>query len=203
MGAVPNGRFDVKIESFPVDSAFRPFPFVELTNYWSQAQADRVLDWLETAPDWQLQIASFYEQYEFSLLSSPPSGLLHFLVEEHFITKIASDICQLLDVKYSLTLVDVVAHKLTNGQTIRLHNDYIGSEESHRMVIHLNRGWSLTDGGVLMLFGSDRAEDVRFIIPPRHGSAFAFEISDRSFHAVSTIRRGARYSMVYTFCGDR
>ena len=50
-----------------------------------------------------------------------------------------------------------------------------------------------------MLFGSTRAEDIRRAVRPLHGSVFAFEISPRSFHALSTIQEGERYTLVYSF----
>jgi Rps23 Pro-64 3,4-dihydroxylase Tpa1-like proline 4-hydroxylase len=98
-----------------------------------------------------------------------------------------------------LALIDITAHRLVAGQTIRLHNDYIGHAETHRLLVHLNRGWDAAKGGLLMLFGSHRPEDVRAAIIPRHGTAFAFAISPKSFHAVSTILSGDRFTLVYTF----
>jgi hypothetical protein len=35
------------------------------------------------------------------------------------------------------------AHKLTAGQTIRIHNDWIRGEETHRVLIQVNDGWSM------------------------------------------------------------
>ena len=180
-----------------------PFLFIKLADMLTHEEANRALSWLEISSVWQLRTESFYEQYEFGLLSSPPSTSLCFLVDTHFVAKISANLRHFLDVDLPLELVNIAAHKLTVGQTIRVHNDFIGPDETHRVVIHLNRGWSMEDGGLLMLFGSDRAEDVRLVVPPRHGSAFAFEISQRSYHAVSTVRKGPRYSLVYTFRGNR
>jgi Rps23 Pro-64 3,4-dihydroxylase Tpa1-like proline 4-hydroxylase len=101
------------------------------------------------------------------------------------------------DVK--LDLVEVTAHKLLPGQTIRIHNDYVEGGESHRLLIQLNRGWTDSQGGLLMLFDSSRIDDVRRVIRPLHASATAFAISAKSFHAVSTIRGGERYTLVYSF----
>lgn len=50
-----------------------------------------------------------------------------------------------------------------------------------------------------MLFSGPEATEVARIIRPIHGSATAFEISPTSFHAVSTIQMGARYTLVYSF----
>ncbi len=98
-----------------------------------------------------------------------------------------------------LTLVEVTAHKLVSGQTIRVHNDYRPKGETHRLLIQLNRGWADEQGGLLLLFGSAGANDVRRILRPTHRSAMAFAISPLSFHAVSTIQRGERYTLVYSF----
>ena len=163
--------------------------------------ADRVLAWLETAP-WQLRIEDFYEQHEFSLLSSPPPPGLGTLVSEATVLDVANGLRRVFAVDRPLTLVDIAAHRLTAGQTIRVHNDFLGAEETHRLLVQFNRGWPIENGGLLMTFASERAEDVAEAFVPVHGSAFAFEISRRSFHAVSTIRRGERFTLVYTFRTD-
>lgn len=189
----------MKFSSTTAKVKHSPFAFTELEDFLTQKQADNALGWLEQSLQWKLRVESFYEQYEFSLLSFRPTSSLSYLVETHFMAAIEKWIRHCFGVNTPLELVDISAHKLTVGQTIRIHNDYIGPEETHRVVIHLNRGWSMTDGGLLMLFGSERAEDVEIVIPPRHGSAFAFEISRRSYHAVSTIRSAARYTLVYSY----
>ena len=179
-----------------------PYPYLDLPDFLDQKLADRALEWLETKAPWRLRVESFYEQHEFSLLSFRPPAALSFLVESRYVEAMTKFLRSRFDVKAPLALVNVSAHRLTSGQTIRVHNDYLGPEETHRVLIQLNRAWSMANGGLLMLFGSDRAEDVRVAILPRHGSAFAFEISPRSYHAVSTIRNGERFTLVYTFRVD-
>jgi Rps23 Pro-64 3,4-dihydroxylase Tpa1-like proline 4-hydroxylase len=98
-----------------------------------------------------------------------------------------------------LRLIDVSAHRLVPGQVIRLHNDYIEDAETHRFLIQLNRGWQATQGGLLMLFAEEDASSLQHVILPIHASGFAFEISPSSFHAVSKVKRGERYTLVYTF----
>ena len=67
------------------------------------------------------------------------------------------------------------------------------------MLVQLNRGWDDANGGILMLFAGSRAEDVERMVRPTHASAVSFEISPTSFHAVSTIHSGERYTLVYSF----
>jgi len=159
---------------------------------------DSVLAWMETDAVWSLSIANFYEQWEMPLEERAlPSGLAALLHR--------STVCRLVRTMFGpftdakLNLIDVTAHKLLPGQTIRIHNDYVEGEESHRLLIQLNRGWIDTQGGLLMLFGSSRVDDVRRVIRPLHASATAFAISPKSFHAVSTIQSGERYTLVYSF----
>lgn len=98
-----------------------------------------------------------------------------------------------------LELTEINAHKLVGGQTIRIHNDFIGGEETHRVLLQINRGWDDAMGGMLMLFAGPRVEDVARMVRPTHASATSFEISPTSFHAVSTIHAGERYTIVYSF----
>jgi Rps23 Pro-64 3,4-dihydroxylase Tpa1-like proline 4-hydroxylase len=186
-----------------VVGSVEPFPHLAIPEILSRAAADRVLAWLRTSAPWRLRVESFYEQYEFSLVSEDGSAIARELAGERLVESVRELICSHFEISGHLTLVDVSAHKLTRGQTIRIHNDAIEGEETHRVLIQLNDGWSLDQGGLLMLFGSRAPEDLRSVIEPTNRSAFAFEISGRSFHAVSTVKAGERFTLVYTFrdCG--
>ena len=175
-----------------------PFAHCGWDRLLSEVDADRVLDWLEKAP-WRLRIEDFYEQHEFSLLMVRPPPELGALASAATIADLANCLRRAFRIDRPLAPVDVAAHRLTAGQTIRVHNDFLGSEETHRLLVQFNRGWAVENGGLLMTFASERAEDVADAFVPMHGSAFAFEISPQSFHAVSTIRGGERFTLVYTF----
>ena len=93
----------------------------------------------------------------------------------------------------------MVAHKLVNSQHIGVHNDYINGDETHRLVLHFNPDWKEENGGYLLLFNSSNANDISQVVSPLNNSAFGFEISKRSHHAVSKIYDFIRYTIVYTF----
>jgi Rps23 Pro-64 3,4-dihydroxylase Tpa1-like proline 4-hydroxylase len=176
-----------------------PFPHFQVPAILAADEADQVLAWLRTEAPWNLRVESFYEQHEFSLLNTPLGSEVADLVGERFVETARRALMDRFETERHLDLVDVSAHRLTPGQTIRVHNDFIGEEETHRLLIQLNGGWSADRGGLLMLFADERPESVKHIVMPTHGSGFAFEISPKSFHAVSTIRDGERYTLVYTF----
>lgn len=175
-----------------------PFPHVAATGALGAALAETTLRWMESDAPWTLRIADFYEQWELHLERATLPETLSELLDPEFVDKLK---LRFLDpiIAADLELVEVTAHKLLAGQTIRIHNDYIEDAESHRILIQLNRGWRDEQGGLLMLFGTCNSGDVQRVIRPLHRSAFGFSISDRSFHAVSTIAEGERYTLVYSF----
>jgi Rps23 Pro-64 3,4-dihydroxylase Tpa1-like proline 4-hydroxylase len=178
-----------------------PFPHLRIPSILSQNHANTLLNWLSLKAPWKLRVEDFYEQDEFSFLSGNLGEEVRTLVEPSTVDFVRRELRKAFSLSEDLTLVDINAHRLTPGQTIRIHNDFIEGQETHRLLIQLNNGWSQENGGLLMLFHGAAAEDVSNIILPRHGTGFAFEISPRSFHAVSKINNGERYTIVYSFKG--
>jgi Rps23 Pro-64 3,4-dihydroxylase Tpa1-like proline 4-hydroxylase len=156
------------------------------------------LDWLEKDAPWGLRVADFYEQYEFSLADAQlpevlfdtfsPSSLA--MLREHVASVFGNALAE---------RIDVTAHKLISGQRIRIHNDFISGQESHRLLIQLNRGWMDENGGALVLFNSYDPGDVHRILRPVHNSGVLFEISQNSLHAVTPINHGVRFTLVLSF----
>lgn len=160
------------------------------------------LDWMETTAPWRLRAESFYEQWELHLDPQDLSESVQPLLAPGTTDTLQRLMLAPID-DAPMRLTEVTAHKMVPGQTIRIHNDYRPKGETHRLLIQLNRGWTDAKGGLLLLFGSAAAEDVRRILRPTHRSAVAFAISPHSFHAVSTIQHGERYTLVYSFRAAR
>ena len=159
------------------------------------------LEWLEEDAPWELTITEFYEQYEFSLLHVSLATTVRSLICEETLTtlrkQMARQFCRSLSER-----VDVTAHKLLPRQTIRIHNDFLPGGESHRLLLQLNRGWEPDFGGYLMLFSGPDPETITKLVEPKHGSVQAFAINPHSYHAVSTVHEGERYTIVYSFYPD-
>lgn len=175
-----------------------PFGHVTALDVLPLDIAESTLRWMETDAPWRLRIADFYEQWEIHVEATILPDALKTLVAPEFIRRLADTLLTPL-ADTGLELAEVTAHKLLAGQTIKLHNDYIDGAESHRILLQLNRGWQDAQGGHLMLFGSAAADDVERIVRPIHRSGFGFAISPKSFHAVSTIKSGERFTLVYSF----
>ena len=150
---------------------------------------------------WALTTAEFYEQYEFSLLDVSLPPVVQCLATPETLTVLRRRMSQFFRQPLS-ERVEVTAHKLVPNQTIRIHNDYIAGGESHRLLLQLNRGWEPANGGYLMFFGGPDPEAVSEVVEPINGSVQGFAISPRSYHAVSTVHGGERFTLVYSFHPD-
>jgi Rps23 Pro-64 3,4-dihydroxylase Tpa1-like proline 4-hydroxylase len=175
-----------------------PFPHFSSTAIFSNGLDSSLFDWFEETDEWQLVATEFYEQYEFSFFNVDLPAHLKNAINPEAITAIRMQLEKSFNVS-SLDLVGITAHKLIHGHHIGIHNDYIGGEETHRLVVHLSPNWDESKGGFFMLFNSDNAEDVDKIIRPLSNTAIGFEISKISNHAVSKIYDFSRYTIVYTF----
>ena len=177
-----------------------PFPYFTACEGFGEGLSSSILGWLETEAPWELVEADFYEQYEFSLLGIQVPPHLNFLIQKLFLDDLKIKIEGIFGVRLD-ERIDCTVHKLVPGQRIRIHNDFLHGEETHRFLVQLNRGWHDDQGGFLMLFNSQDPSDVHRVISPDHDSAFGFAISADSNHAVSTIQGGERFTVVFSFYG--
>jgi Rps23 Pro-64 3,4-dihydroxylase Tpa1-like proline 4-hydroxylase len=176
----------------------KPFPHFHGACAMTAGFAEDLLAWFERGAPWRLKIASFYEQYEYSLLDPGLPTAFASLCDMATIAYLRREIEAALQTSLS-AVVDITAHQLVPGQRIRIHNDYIAGGETHRLLLQLNREWSDECGGVLLLFQGPEPEAVSRMICPVSRSALGFAISPDSHHAVSTVHRGQRFTLVYSF----
>lgn len=196
MHAVNNKTLDLS----SVEFFSEPFPYFLVSRAFSEDVGLRILGWLESDPPWKLIETGFYEQYEFSLLDAPMPADLSFLKDASFLNHLRVEVGGVFHASLG-DRVDVTAHKLIPGQRIRIHNDYLPGQETHRLLIQLNRDWADEMGGVLLLFNSTDPADVHRVFRPIHNSLVGFAISPDSNHAVSAVRGGERFTLVYSFYG--
>ncbi len=157
----------------------------------------KVYSWLKTYKEWELVTMDFYTQYEFSLFDAELPMEIAILLSKDTVESLKAFFQNTFTVA-NLELVGITAHKLVEGHRIGIHNDFLGSEETHRLIIQLNPGWEDERGGFLMLFRSADSEAVAKIVRPLHNTAFGFAISETSLHAVSRVNDFERYTLVYT-----
>jgi Rps23 Pro-64 3,4-dihydroxylase Tpa1-like proline 4-hydroxylase len=176
----------------------RPFTYFVSPQAFTKGVSEEILNWLEFEAPWKLVETNFYEQYEFSAADAELPARLSFLQKDFFLTELKVKIEHLFRTTLS-SRIELTAHKLVPGQRIRIHNDFIPGQETHRLLIQLNRYWTDKDGGFLLLFNSSNPSDVHKIFRPSHNSVVGLAITPNSHHAVSTIHHGERFTLVYSF----
>lgn len=175
-----------------------PFPYFYAAEVFSPEVHKALLDWFNSESAWRLVQADFYEQYEIKLRSASLPPAVAFLTSTPFLTRLQSEAATLFGTTF-LDRIETVAHKLTPGQRIGIHNDYLPGHETHRLLIQVNETEEPDSGGLLMLFRSSNARDVSKILQPKANSAIGFAINPHSHHAVSRQHRGDRFTLVCSF----
>ena len=181
-----------------IERSQSPFKYFVGFGGVSPEQQTTWIRWLENDARWELTVEDFYEQYEVSMVQDEQAIVSHDLVHEDVLATLRCAMSEHFCCRFT-ERVDVTAHMLVPGQTIRIHNDYLPGGETHRLLLQINRSWEPNQGGHLMFFHGPTPESVHRIIRPQSGSIQAFAISPRSYHAVSTVYSGERFTVVYSF----
>ena len=176
---------------------YEPFPYFTATVILDQNFISSLLGWFEADASWKLVETDFYEQYELDLDGDESKRPLDFLTDRTFLEKVRKEAENLFGASFS-ERVEWAVHQLLPGQRIRIHNDWLDGGETHRVILHMNRGWGLSKGGFLMFFNSPDPADVHRVLMPLNGSLVGFEVSEKSSHAVSLVRDGKRFAIVYS-----
>lgn len=179
------------------DSFAEPFNYVVVRQPFTREVSLQVLQWLESEESWKFVETDFYEQYEFSLSVVSLPKDVSYLGNAAYLKMLRRNFENLFGVTF-LERIDVVAHKLVSGHRIRIHNDYIPGHETHRLTVQLNRGLQDDWGGWLVLFNSSDPTDIHKIFRPIHDTGLGFAISERSYHAVTPLSDGERYTLVFS-----
>ena len=179
-----------------------PFSHFSVTNFCNSTFATRLLKWFESEADWKpRRMENFYVYSDINLRTSELPRALAFLIDEVFLAQLRHEVGKSFSTKLE-GFVDVTAHRLGEGDRIRAHSDFVTLRFTHRLLLQVNRGWKPGNGGVLNLLDRDPHTDSRpriRAIVPQHRSGFAFEVSEKSFHKVTRVREGERYTLLFSF----
>lgn len=178
-----------------------PFPYFTAAAMLDQDSVSSLLSWFAVAASWKLVETDFYEQHELDSGEDESQTPLAFLTNHRFLEEVRREAGDLFGISFS-DRIKWTVHKLLPGQRIRIHNDLLAGGETHRVILHINRGWSLSQGGFLMFFNSPDPGDVHRVLMPLNGSLVGFEISEKSRHAVSLVLDGERFAIVYSLYAD-
>jgi Rps23 Pro-64 3,4-dihydroxylase Tpa1-like proline 4-hydroxylase len=183
-----------------------PFRHFTIQNFIDEDVASSLLRWFEQEADWNARsIAGLGTLSSVDLHTSKLGPQLDFLTGEPFLSHVRRYMSDLFGTNLE-GFVDLTGNRMTRSQEIRLHNDVStlppAFRFTHRLVLYLNHDYSEEHGGVLRLANAispSRSAPAQKRILPVHRSAFGFEISESSYHAIEPVRKGTRYNLSFTF----
>ncbi len=182
-----------------------PFLHVVIPNCIDENLAASLLEWFETKAVWQHRaINDFYQLLFLDFRDVRLPENLRILVDDLSLKDLRMRAARLLGARLG-SKVNVTARKMLPGYHVKVHTDYGERHQTHQIVVHLNRGWEARNGGLLLMLAHEvPTPDLKNLrcYAPCHRRAIFFEISPDSFHAVSKIIAGERYTLCFTFSGD-
>ena len=183
-----------------LESTSSPFSYFIGKNVFPYSYADHLLNWVENCEHWNLAEESFYEQYEFNFKNRSVilSKELETLFKNGFLSKLKT-ICEEGFETELERQVSICAHKLVKGQGIGIHTDSMEGEETHRLVVFLNRKVIDENGGQLVFFNSQSPQDIHRIIRPTHNIGVGFKLAPNAYHAVAEVQDEDRITIIFSF----
>ncbi len=183
-----------------------PFRHITIENFIDEDVASSLLRWFDEEADWNARsIAGLGTLSSVDMHTSELGHRLDFLTGEPFLSYVRRRMAELFATELE-GFVDLTANRMTQCQEIGLHNDVStlppAFRFTHRLVVYLNHQYSEEYGGALRLantLSKSESAPAQKRISPVHRSAFGFEISESSYHAIEPIRKGTRYNLSFTF----
>jgi len=187
------------LDASEVETDADPFPYLIAAPALAPAQADAFLHWLEATPDWHLNDGGFYAAFECDLARRKAPDRIANLFSPAALAALEEQATRMFGLPLVLSGA-IAAHRMDVGQGIGVHTDTPRpEEETHRLVIILARNQDAAAGGHFVLLSGRRPASARRFIPLAHNTAIAFPLTEASFHAVTTLRSGCRFSIVFSF----
>lgn len=165
--------------------------------------ASATLEWLEESDRWVPRADPRYHFYELPLRDPASPKVASFLLGESC-ANVLTECSHAFGVSFDS--VTLAIHKMQPGCRIRVHTDHGTDAVTHRFIIHLNRGWEAANGGLLLFLNAEHRDEIheshRYYMP-QNRLGVGFEVSDRSYHAVSEVLAGTRYTLCYSLTPTR
>lgn len=174
-----------------------PFPHFVAPRFYAPEFADTLLGWLENDAVWQLKQTRVYEQWQLGFNDFRHCEAIAGLFDAQVLRAVRDAVAR----SFGATLTDRVnisAHKLLPGQFANIHTDNVPGE-THRMVVQLNRGRAADSGGNLVFLSGPAPGDLHTAFRQVSNTAIGFRLGEGSYHAITRVREGIRYTLIYTF----
>jgi hypothetical protein len=176
-----------------------PFPHFIASRFYTDDFAETLLQWLEAAT-WQLKETILFEQYQLGFSDFVHCSEIKGLWDATVLRRVRDTASRAFDAPLS-DRINISAHKLLPGQFGGIHTDNVAGE-THRLVVQLNRGRTGDSGGNLVFLTGPSPNDLAIAFKQISNSVAGFRLGERSYHAITRVRTGVRFTIIYTFLSE-
>jgi hypothetical protein len=177
-----------------------PFPHFVSPQFYTPSFADTLLTWLESKAAWQLKETVLFEQHQLGFSDFKHCREIQGLWDGTVLARMRDRVSNAFGVAVS-SRINISAHKLVPGQFGGIHTDNVPGE-THRVVVQLNRGRAADSGGNLVFLSGPSPNDLAIAFKQVSNSAAGFLLGEGSYHAITRVKTGTRFTIIYTFLSD-
>ena len=174
-----------------------PFPHFISPRFYTEEFSNTLLSWLESTNAWNLKETALYAQYELGFSKVKDYPEIRTVSDGAVLARVRDEVSRVFNVPLSRR-INISAHKLVPGQYGGIHTDNVPGE-THRLVVQLNRGRSDDSGGNLVFLSGSSPQDVETVFKQKTNSAVGFPLGPGSYHAITQVKTGVRFTIIYTF----
>jgi hypothetical protein len=182
----------------------QPFQHGTIQQVFNIETARALSEWIGAASTWKECDSAVPARRTFYWNSDGAPGPIRDTLTPGLMQSLRDRVEELFGRRFSTTFT-VSANRYSAGHGIKIHNDYFPAPGSHpfffthRLIVYLSPGGDASSGGLLGIFAGDKPQDRVRTIVPTFNSASVMAMGPRSFHAVSAVRAGTRYSIGFSF----
>lgn len=177
-----------------------PYLHIVSPRFYTEQFAETLLRWLESGATWRLKEAALFKQYELGFTHFKHCSEIEGLWDPGVLARLRDAVSKGFGVPVS-GRINISAHKLVAGQHGSIHTDN-EPDETHRLVVQLNRGRASDAGGNLVLLSGPTTDDIAVVFKQTTNSAIGFGLGPASFHAIGRVRTGTQFTIIYTFFNE-
>jgi len=176
-----------------------PYPHAVGSRLFMPLLADIWLAHLEGITNWRCASAGFYSVDAIGIDPGVCGPDLMALVQEPGERQLETAASELFGIPLKLH-GPLVAHRMGLDHFVGIHSDAPATgEETHRIVIFLARNPKPDHGGHFLLLDEPVLRGARRLLPLFHNSGVAFVLESGSYHAVTSVVKGERFSLILSF----
>jgi len=175
-----------------------PFPHFLCPQFYTPRFADKLLTWMESdAAGWYVKESINFEQYQLGFKDFTHCREIEGLWDPRVLARMRDVASRAFGFELGWR-INISAHKLIPGQFGGIHTDNTPGE-THRLVVQLNRGRADDSGGNLVFLSGPSPHDLEVALKQVSNSATGFLLGEGSYHAITRVKTGTRFTIIYTF----